>query len=233
MSCAARCSVTLRMLHQRMSRGDHTRARNKRRRALHDLKSGPCVDCGVVYPTYVLDFDHRDPQTKCFSIASAMAHGYAWAAVVSEVAKCDLVCANCHRQRTHAGKHSTPPVFEERTKTHCRHGHELNEKNTKWRRRRGEYVHRECQVCVSRTDEHRLARKRAATEARRREAPERTHCKNGHLLSGANLRVRKPAQPWHTPAKLCRICEAASLAEWKARTKYERCRALPVVPPQP
>lgn len=41
----------------------------RKRRALRDrLKSGPCVDCGVNYPPYVMDWDHRDPTTKLFNV---------------------------------------------------------------------------------------------------------------------------------------------------------------------
>lgn len=60
-------------------------------------KAAPCQDCGVEYPPYVMDFDHRDPSSKRANV-SRLNH---IAAVKAEIAKCDLVCANCHRERTH------------------------------------------------------------------------------------------------------------------------------------
>lgn len=64
------------------------------------LKAGPCLDCGVSYPPCVMDFDHREPGTKRFNV-SQMA-GQDEATIRAEVAKCDLVCSNCHRLRTSA-----------------------------------------------------------------------------------------------------------------------------------
>lgn len=56
----------------------------------------PCVDCGETDPL-VLEFDHlRD---KCFNIGTGL-RTYTWHAIVDEIAKCEVVCANCHRRRT-------------------------------------------------------------------------------------------------------------------------------------
>jgi hypothetical protein len=56
----------------------------------------PCVDCGETDPI-VLEFDHlRD---KRFEISAAL-HGRNWEAILEEIEKCEVVCANCHRRRT-------------------------------------------------------------------------------------------------------------------------------------
>ena len=56
----------------------------------------PCVDCGETDPV-VLEFDHlRD---KEFGISSGI-RDRNWEAVLNEIDKCDVVCANCHRRRT-------------------------------------------------------------------------------------------------------------------------------------
>ena len=56
----------------------------------------PCADCGETDPV-VLEFDHlRD---KRFNIGPELAN-YAWEDIVEEIAKCEVVCANCHRRRT-------------------------------------------------------------------------------------------------------------------------------------
>lgn len=72
-----------------------------RRDRFNVLKDKPCADCGVKYPPYVMQFDHREPQRKSFGIARAMARHFPLREVHAEVGKCDLVCANCHAERTH------------------------------------------------------------------------------------------------------------------------------------
>jgi hypothetical protein len=64
---------------------------------IRKAKSVPCTDCGVSYPYYVMDFDHLGD--KEFNISRN--RGYASLATVKkEIAKCEVVCANCHRIRT-------------------------------------------------------------------------------------------------------------------------------------
>ena len=75
------------------------RLRKRARDLIHKLKDIPCMDCGVEYPHYVMDFDHRDPSTKFKTIARMV--GYSLKRVQEEIDKCDVVCANCHRIRTH------------------------------------------------------------------------------------------------------------------------------------
>jgi hypothetical protein len=55
-----------------------------------------CVDCGEEDPL-VLEFDHRSD--KLFNISKGL-RDRNWATVLDEIAKCDVVCANCHRRRT-------------------------------------------------------------------------------------------------------------------------------------
>lgn len=66
------------------------------------LKDKPCMDCGNSFPPECMDFDHRPGEEKLFAIG--MIKTRSWAAIQQEVAKCDLVCANCHRIRTTARK---------------------------------------------------------------------------------------------------------------------------------
>jgi hypothetical protein len=60
-------------------------------------KSG-CVDCGVNNPI-VLDFDHL--HDKKYNVSRMIHDGFSWAAIKKEISKCEVVCANCHRIRTH------------------------------------------------------------------------------------------------------------------------------------
>ena len=48
------------------------------------------------YPSYVMDFDHRDPEIKNRTV-SALPRLNSWKKLLEETAKCDVVCANCHR----------------------------------------------------------------------------------------------------------------------------------------
>lgn len=63
-------------------------------------KDKPCADCGVKYPPYVMDFDHLDGDTKEFGICYMRRHRMAFDKIEAEIAKCEVVCANCHRERT-------------------------------------------------------------------------------------------------------------------------------------
>lgn len=44
--------------------------------------------------SYCLVFHHRDPTTKKFDIS--LSRDKAFSAILSEVKKCDVICANCH-----------------------------------------------------------------------------------------------------------------------------------------
>lgn len=63
-------------------------------------KAKPCMDCGVSYPYYVMDFDHRGEDPKIDAVSRLANNGASDERLAAEIAKCDLVCANCHRQRT-------------------------------------------------------------------------------------------------------------------------------------
>jgi hypothetical protein len=60
------------------------------------LRENPCVDCGEEDPI-VLEFDHL--REKRFSISEGL-QGRRWQDVLDEIAKCEVVCANCPRRRT-------------------------------------------------------------------------------------------------------------------------------------
>lgn len=62
------------------------------------LLNNPCIDCGEKNPI-VLEFDHRDRSDKINSI-SAMSGNASIKNLVTEIAKCDVRCCNCHRIRT-------------------------------------------------------------------------------------------------------------------------------------
>lgn len=69
-----------------------------RRQVIIKAKDKPCMDCGVKYPSYVTQFDHRDPSTKVSAVSSMIS--CTMNKLLLEIAKCDVVCANCHAERT-------------------------------------------------------------------------------------------------------------------------------------
>ena len=76
------------------ARRDRKRLEN-RKFVLDYLKANPCTDCDET-DVIVLEFDHlRD---KKHNIARMMT--YSRKEIEKEIAKCDVVCANCHRRRT-------------------------------------------------------------------------------------------------------------------------------------
>ena len=100
----AYCRACFSEWHQRNKAAHNAQihARNKRvakvmqERLLAYLREHPCVDCGED-DVLVLEFDHlRD---KTHNIAYLIRCG-SWERVLEEIAKCDVVCANCHRRRT-------------------------------------------------------------------------------------------------------------------------------------
>jgi hypothetical protein len=68
---------------------------------LDSLKEGrECADCGVAYPSYVMEWDHLPGARKTFVMADVRRSRFSRGRILREVEKCELVCANCHRERT-------------------------------------------------------------------------------------------------------------------------------------
>jgi len=76
------------------------RSERGRRAWLRSLKEGrACVDCGQVFPPEVMQWDHKPGSEKLLELSAAYGE---WSRedVLAEIAKCDLVCTNCHVIRT-------------------------------------------------------------------------------------------------------------------------------------
>lgn len=86
---------------------DHHRAkvavtRRERRHKITEhidaLKDVSCPDCGGKFPPECMDFDHvTEGKRGCIS---SMATSVTFDALLLEIAKCEVVCSNCHRIRT-------------------------------------------------------------------------------------------------------------------------------------
>lgn len=80
----------------------NTRRKKELAEFVISLKQKPCADCGIQYPPYVMDFDHRDKKLKLASVSKMISyHMSSKEKILKEIEKCDLVCANCHRIRTY------------------------------------------------------------------------------------------------------------------------------------
>lgn len=89
----------------RWAKGDKFRKRRNQERLMVRNKAflwdllcaSSCLHCGETDPL-VLEFDHRDPSEKSINVSEMIAYGLERIRV--EIAKCDILCANCHRRRT-------------------------------------------------------------------------------------------------------------------------------------
>lgn len=68
----------------------------KLKQMLVEYKGGGCIRCGYSKCLAALEFHHRDPSQKDFAVNSV--GNVKFDLIKPEIDKCDLVCANCHRE---------------------------------------------------------------------------------------------------------------------------------------
>lgn len=73
--------------------------RKETRLWLNDLKNAPCKDCGKKYPPYIMDFYHIEQKEN--DINFYIRYGCSKSKLINEIKKCEIICANCHRERTY------------------------------------------------------------------------------------------------------------------------------------
>lgn len=110
----AKCNVICACCHRVRSKASVPRTKIPELAAFQvkmaTLKALPCLDCGDRFPPEAMDFDHVRG-TKKYVVSCMWRHK--WSSVLAEMAKCDLVCACCHRTRTQTrrtvnGDHAQP-----------------------------------------------------------------------------------------------------------------------------
>lgn len=89
---------------------DESPGAKKLKQWMVEIKAAPCSDCGNCFPTCCMDFDHREGTVKKFNVGSMFAHHYSRELIETEIEKCELVCANCHRIRTQKRKIGKPRI---------------------------------------------------------------------------------------------------------------------------
>ena len=79
----------------------HREKKQKIQKHLQQLKeASPCTDCGEYYPYYVMQYDHLPQYEKSFHLGNC-GRVPSVKRANEEIAKCQLVCANCHAVRTY------------------------------------------------------------------------------------------------------------------------------------
>jgi len=89
--------------------------KERRKEWYKKLKFEGCVKCGE-NRIVCLDFHHRDPNKKEFSV-SGMLWTHSKKRILEEIAKCDILCANCHRIE-HENDNGTEEIQEEQSFVH-------------------------------------------------------------------------------------------------------------------
>lgn len=84
-----------------VSRASKRRAIDKLRTWVNLQKQRPCTDCKGTFNPWVMDFDHLEGKKKVAGISQLVQQAKSKKVIEEEMAKCELVCANCHRERTH------------------------------------------------------------------------------------------------------------------------------------
>jgi hypothetical protein len=108
--CRKKWSRTYYQKHHKACIADATARHAKRRKGMREWiaeckqKSG-CRNCGVSNPV-VLQYHHRNPRTKEFSIGNVAKRWYSLRIIKKEMKKCDVLCANCHLILHHEKRHS-------------------------------------------------------------------------------------------------------------------------------
>jgi len=70
-----------------------------------EARSQPCVDCGTSLPPRVMHLHHRDPADKAFQVSVLVRrHPAKLDLIRAEIAKCDVLCPNCHAMRHYREK---------------------------------------------------------------------------------------------------------------------------------
>jgi hypothetical protein len=90
-----------RTLYRARAKAGRQKAKEAIRRFLRDyLIDHPCVDCGESN-LIVLEFDHRAEFEKVLELGIAIRQKWSIARLKTEIEKCDVRCANCHRKKTY------------------------------------------------------------------------------------------------------------------------------------
>lgn len=109
-----KCKVCVRAYNQTHYQRDPSqyivrkaKLRIKYRDRVAQIKASPCMDCDQSFHFSAMDFDHPEGCEKLNNVSAMIGSGWSWSRIQAEIAKCDLVCSNCHRVRTFQRRNSS------------------------------------------------------------------------------------------------------------------------------
>ncbi len=70
----------------------------KRKIELIEMLGGSCAECGYNDNLSALHFHHKEAHKKEFKLGARTLSNRSWEAILKEVKKCELLCANCHSE---------------------------------------------------------------------------------------------------------------------------------------
>ena len=92
--CSRRCGLAF----------NQAKRQRKHRKQLNQIKvEKGCARCGYNQHPAALQFNHLDPSTKSFEVGSRILHK--WSLLEEEMAKCEVLCANCHAVHSFTENH--------------------------------------------------------------------------------------------------------------------------------
>lgn len=101
-----KCEIVCGNCHRMRTQKQFQYTKNKRRKNLlinqhlEKIKSEtPCNDCKRFYPYFIMEFDHV-PELGTKKLTISRTASYSKEDIIKELKKCDLVCRNCHKERT-------------------------------------------------------------------------------------------------------------------------------------
>jgi hypothetical protein len=102
--CDLLCAICHRLRHLAAMAGRPgtpvvTHRRRRKERAVFSMGAA-CYACERRGPPVIFDFHHRDAKAKSFGVQDGNTRS--WQRIAAELAKCVMLCANCHRE-VHAG----------------------------------------------------------------------------------------------------------------------------------
>lgn len=92
--------------------GFTVRRRARLREIIQEIRQSGCSRCSERDPVCI-DFHHRDPSQKSFLISNAPSLQVTDKSLLDEIAKCDLLCANCHRKAERGREYTSPQVTKD------------------------------------------------------------------------------------------------------------------------
>ncbi len=105
---------------------------DKIRKWIWSLKISPCMDCKISFSSWQMHFDHKPGEEKLDDVSAMISSGNRQC-ILEEIKKCDLVCANCHADRTYKRKNISRELQQYRTMGGSRYKRNLHHESlVKW-----------------------------------------------------------------------------------------------------